>query len=253
MLSPASSTSPTSPSEAVPTRKRARVSAEHTLNRVRENQRRHRARRRDYISSLEEKLAETEKQLAEARVEIAALRAERDAKTWRRQTGYDDELIIGRIVGDEGEAKAANKEPGELFLSILSPISLPSPTQVSNAQPLDPLLDALATSDMTDPSNSMLGGPPPCCLDEPSEPTPNAASDPECTNCATRPPPAPTESTTLCSQAYVMIQQHNFRGIDAITIRTWLYQGYRRAQRKGEGCRVENGALMSLLDFISGV
>jgi hypothetical protein len=51
----------------------------------------------------------------------------------------------------------------------------------------------------------------------------------------------------------VLIASQNFRGVDAETMRMWLYQGFRRAQRKGEGCRVENGALMGLLDFISGI
>ncbi|KAF2786199.1 hypothetical protein K505DRAFT_344009 [Melanomma pulvis-pyrius CBS 109.77] len=108
----------------------------------------------------------------------------------------------------------------------------------------------------------MPPGPPPCCTDTP--PTPplaapdaalvrsTAAASPECTTCATRPAPSPTESTTLCSQAYMLISQQNFRQIDAATIRLWLWQGYRRAQRRGEGCRVENGVLLSVLDFISG-
>ncbi|KAF2006441.1 hypothetical protein P154DRAFT_518047 [Amniculicola lignicola CBS 123094] len=71
--------------------------------------------------------------------------------------------------------------------------------------------------------------------------------------CATRPAPAPTESTTLCTQAYILIEQQNFRGIDATTIRVWLDKGFRRARERGEGCSVENGALLRVLDFISGV
>ena len=50
-----------------------------------------------------------------------------------------------------------------------------------------------------------------------------------------------------------MIRQQNFRNLDPDTIRLWLAQGLRRAQREGEGCRVENGALLRLLDFISGL
>lgn len=60
------------------------------------------------------------------------------------------------------------------------------------------------------------------------------------------------EMTNLCSQAYFLIAQQNFRGLDAITIRNWLFHGFRRARVEEEGCRVENGILFSLLDFISG-
>jgi hypothetical protein len=120
-------------------------------------------------------------------------------------------------------------------------------------------------------------GPPPCCTDtadtnflpdipaddslSPSSSPPTAylflskptpTPNPECQTCALRPLPSPTESTTLCSQAYMLISQQNFRQIDAGTIRLWLWQGYRRAMKRGEGCRVENGVLLSVLNFISG-
>lgn len=95
-------------------------------------------------------------------------------------------------------------------------------------------------------------GPPPCCEDQSAQ-VARVPESVECSECHTRPAPAPTESTTLCARAYVLIAQQNFRGIDAGTIRLWLYQGYRRARREGEGCRVENGALFRLLDYISGV
>ena len=50
-----------------------------------------------------------------------------------------------------------------------------------------------------------------------------------------------------------MISQHNVRNLDPELIRLWLNQGYRRAAREGEGCRVENGTLEGLLEYISGV
>jgi hypothetical protein len=84
-------------------------------------------------------------------------------------------------------------------------------------------------------------------------PSSNSTNDLECSSCKTKPLPDPSESTTLCAQAFVMIGQQNFRNLDPDTIRLWLAQGLRRAQREGEGCRVENGALMRLLDFISGL
>jgi hypothetical protein len=95
-------------------------------------------------------------------------------------------------------------------------------------------------------------GPPPCCSDTATLLL-DEAVDPECSTCKTKPLPDPSESTTLCAQAFVLISQQNFRNLDPGTIRMWLAQGLRRAQREGEGCRVENGALLRLLDYISGM
>ncbi|KAF2712696.1 hypothetical protein K504DRAFT_371809 [Pleomassaria siparia CBS 279.74] len=197
--SPSSSlSSPTSTtSTSTPARRKSRVSAEHTLTRVRENQRRHRARRRDYIHTLEVQLAETELHLEAARREIDGLRAEREG--WRDKDGE----------------------------------TTPTP-------PIDPALPPSTTPTLlTNPRTRSI-------------PASTPSTGPECSTCATRPLPSPNESTTLCSQAYMLISQQNFRGIDPATIRLWLRQGYRRARRSGEGCTVENGVLMGVLDFISG-
>ncbi|ENI00751.1 hypothetical protein COCC4DRAFT_65181 [Bipolaris maydis ATCC 48331] len=216
------SSSDTSAGTSAPRTKRARVSAEHTLNRVRENQRRHRARQRDHVASLERKLAETERLLVEARAEIAIL---------RQQAAQRDEYNGG------------NMESGVLgrdIISITPPLTSTSP-QNQTALFLIPAQDDSNNNNSS--SNTLLSPPSPS----------SSPSDPECTTCKTRPPPSPTESTTLCAQAFVLIRQQNFRNLDPHSIRIWLAQGLRRAQREGEGCRVENGALLRLLDFISGV
>ncbi|USP76401.1 hypothetical protein yc1106_03675 [Curvularia clavata] len=293
--SPASSYDHTSDSSTAPRTKRSRVSAEHTLNRVRENQRRHRARQRDHVASLERKLAETEKLLCEARQEIALLRQEA-----AERAAYD------LMESGTERPMLPNTTTISTMTIVAGPPSLPLPqdslpqndytdgtqtlqefsfftddTSSSYYLPLSPNTTSSSSSSSTtsiittspplplplplpllDPPTN---GPPPCCSDTPlllsspstpsstSTHTPSTPDDPECTSCKTRPPPAPTESTTLCAQAYVLIHQQNFRNLDPESIRLWLVQGLRRAQRQGEGCRVENGALLRLLDFISGV
>ncbi|KAH9860887.1 hypothetical protein IAQ61_010622 [Plenodomus lingam] len=268
--SPASTTSDLS-SDCLAPRRKTRVSAEHTLNRVRENQRRHRARRRDHIATLEQKLAETEKLLADARAEIVALKAERDAAN------------VVSVSQDHQpkprqESTASDAEPAPIleprgFAGSNSPAKPGSMAQLSIDPQLDYLdvpnhdlsflSDAITSSlvgapNLTPPSPPLQSGipnsgPPPCCSEPPSSPTLEEPVDPQCSTCKTRPAPAPSESTTLCAQAYVMISQQNFRNLDPETIRLWLAQGLRRAQREGEGCRVENGALLRLLDYISGL
>ncbi|KAJ4300004.1 hypothetical protein N0V90_005252 [Kalmusia sp. IMI 367209] len=189
MSSPQSSYSPTSSttsSETHPTTsrpgRRTRVTAEHTLSRVRENQRRHRARRKDYIASLEQKLAETEDQLAAARAEIAALRKEKEAHTTecRKDSMIQEELVAGAGVQETTSAPYTSLEAFSLS-------TLPEASS-SSAFPIDfPLEIAIPAPPLT--------GPPPCCND-PVPPLSNAqaeiqapapAMSPECSTCHTRP------------------------------------------------------------------
>ncbi|KAH7120931.1 hypothetical protein B0J11DRAFT_52452 [Dendryphion nanum] len=257
-----SSPSSISSNNAEPSHGKKRVSAEHTLNRVRENQRRHRARRKDYIETLEQRLADTERQLEEAKSEIERLRAGRNDDQWSFNIGVMVQAPIfapnpNTPVSGMVQEVEENLGTMEVLQNVAYDFAQQAPVQQYN--PLD--ADISSAIILTPPPEVHIAtpepsGPPPCCIEEQlSSPSPavgSSAPDPECVSCKTRPPPAPTESTTLCSQAYVLIAQQNFRGIDPATIRTWLFQGFRRAQRKGEGCRVENTALMSLLDFISG-
>jgi hypothetical protein len=228
---------------------------------------------------LEEKLAETEQQLAEARAEIALLRREREVGVVvlpcahgedadRRDDG-ESELLRKDIAVeevdlpvDESMDGVENMQQGD-EMAVAQPPTQSPPTLTLNLTNIHPdaFLDSFYTlTNLPTPIPSSpdlaldldIAGPPPCCEDKPATSLP-PSSDPECSTCKTRPAPLPSESTTLCAQAYVMISQQNFRHVDAGTIRLWLYQGYRRAQRQGEGCRVENGALFRLLDFISGL
>ncbi|KAI4669498.1 uncharacterized protein J4E79_001542 [Alternaria viburni] len=95
--------------------RKSRVSAEHTLNRVRENQRRHRARQRDHVASLEQKLAETEKLLEEARAEIAALKAGGCAagshQQPQRENTSNDDVEEGARHAGEGNASTSQDIP----------------------------------------------------------------------------------------------------------------------------------------------
>ena len=192
---------PASNIEVLPAKRKSRVSAEHTLSRVRENQRRHRARRRDHVASLERKLVEMTKELREVRGEIDVLRAEHAL------------CPIRFSRSDNIAAYTPNS------LSELAP-SLQTTHQFSTPTPSTFLLDL---------TNAI---PPP--------------SPREC------PHHDPSESTTLCAQAFVLISQQNFRNLDTETIRVWLAQGLRSAGREGEGCRVVNGVLWGLLEFIGG-
>lgn len=260
IASPAS-TSSENTSDSLPARRKSRVSAEHTLNRVRENQRRHRARQRDHVASLEQKLAETEALLAEARAEIAVLKERQEATNTvcrdRHLEMPDGSIPLSSgddIDGLNKDSELATIDDGGPHFQYLSSPDLSflgdanSPAFIIDINSLQLPLPTPATEEL-----EPFGGPPPCCSDTTSVILPDEPVDPECSTCKTKPPPDPSESTTLCAQAFVLISQQNFRNLDPETIRMWLAQGLRRAQREGEGCRVENGALMRLLDYISGL
>lgn len=263
-LSPSSTSSEDTLDHIIPRRK-PRVSAEHTLNRVRENQRRHRARQKDHVAALELKLAETEKQLAEARAEIAILREQRltELEFCRHDIAavsvseQDLPTRVSSIESKDFSTTPSRQEPVTQINVPFSYLGAPNVTYLPN--PISPgfiieLDNIIPDSTPASTPAPTFTGPPPCCTDITLiTPPPSTSTDPECSTCKTRPPPSPSESTTLCAQAFILISQQNFRNLDPGTIRMWLAQGLRRAQREGEGCRVENGALMRLLDYISGI
>ncbi|KAH7406622.1 hypothetical protein DE146DRAFT_398714 [Phaeosphaeria sp. MPI-PUGE-AT-0046c] len=260
VTSPTSTSSDHTSDDAQP-RRRPRVSAEHTLNRVRENQRRHRARQRDRVASLEDKLAETEKLLTEARAEIEFLKASQEATNImcrNSQVEIPRDFAACNVHEEvdntlkQTQLAVISEETGPQFPYLSNPDLSFLGDDVSPAFIIDINNLDLAVPSVTEGLES-ISGPPPCCSDTVALPLPEEPGDPECSTCKTKPLPDPSESTTLCAQAFVLISQQNFRNLDPETIRMWLAQGLRRAQRDGEGCRVENGALLRLLDYISGI
>ncbi|CAN9181744.1 unnamed protein product [Alternaria alternata] len=150
VTSPATSSSEQTSDTAAPRSRRSRVSAEHTLNRVRENQRRHRARQRDHVASLEQKLAETEKLLAEARAEVAVLKGQ-SATNSQQQTNDDQIEKAARGVRYEEEGSSGLQE---------IPCPAPSSQQNSLALTVQPGADIdpqLAYPDVPIPDLSFLG------------------------------------------------------------------------------------------------
>lgn len=264
----------------------------HTLVRVRNNQRRHRERRREYIASLEQKLQETERLLAQATTELAASKLE--LERWRngviKQQPHENQEPSHDIVPEDALSTVgditANADLGmvekpigaqeKLSDTVLLDYSTTSLTTPSI--PELPLFTNILPSALSRPSAWMLPQPqdpldhtPSCYLPSYCESVEDSSvplisednaqpeSGPELRKILSPPipsfcniyPPSDTESTTLCSQAFVLISQQNFREIDAYTIRSWLYEGFRPARNEHEGCGVDNKLLFGLLDFIS--
>ncbi|KAK1140351.1 hypothetical protein N8T08_010407 [Aspergillus melleus] len=58
-------------------------------------------------------------------------------------------------------------------------------------------------------------------------------------------------NTTLCAIAEELINQYNTRGVDADEIRRKLWSGFSKGLTTDEGCRVQNQILFQVLDEIS--
>lgn len=238
----------------------------HTLVRVRNNQRRHRERRRQYVATLEQKVQETERLLVQATADIAALEAELRNRTCDRCRlhKHKDGEVSGsmppcRAVTPETLSQASQTDDS----ADACPISTATPNAL--AATFNPLDQYPATSVVQAPHscckrcgyNARCSSP--CSIEVDFATTKPSTQSPVFKNIGAQLLPAPSqslesvhsESTTLCTDAFFLLEQHNFRGLSPHEITVWLFRGFRPAKNDGEGCRVENQLLFELLDFVS--
>lgn len=204
--------------------------ADHNAARVRNNQRRHRARAKEHAQDLERRLEETSARLEAALQTITHL-------------AQEVEILRGRVFATT---------PAPTW-----PPQLPPPTVATGppavaahveAEPVDPtpILDPERESGAPTTEIPETTAPPP-----PPPPPPAETSDNADCGCERLPPQAPGESTLPCSSAFRIIEQQNFSGVEVTTIRAWLGPGFRRPLRPGEACRVETNRVYELLDHIT--
>lgn len=201
-----------------------------TLNpnstRVRDNQRRHRARVKARIESLEDQLNATQQELRAAHARIDELES--------LLASYPPMFVSSRQGESAAELAVSNSGCDEptCYRHILTTID-----QRSRQQDLDksavapffeippanvPASDLFSTAQHYDKDDQL-------------------------------PSVAAGESTTLCRLAYEIIDQHNMTGVESSEIENCLRPGFRRATRRGEGCRVETTILYALIDRINPV
>ncbi|KID86250.1 Trappc4 protein, Sedlin [Metarhizium guizhouense ARSEF 977] len=287
---------------SMPRRGTKRVSVQHTQERVRNNQRRHRARRKDYIASLEQKLIEAEHTILTLRTQVEALQAPSTRRCSQRHDQDEQNSSMPRPdIVDVFEAYnavsgmrnltawdphvLASTEP---FISsnqprseVNSPISV-SPTLIAQSSELEtePLQgtrlapgQAVAEPDSLLPTTVIqnhVPAPTTTCrsnndLETDSQVTAKTKDSeaivldqdtspimprylPERETCYQV---RPYESTIPCSEAFILITQQNFKGMEQGDVAAWLWDGFRKPNQPGEGCRVQTGILFSLLAFIS--
>ncbi|KAI3567762.1 Trappc4 protein [Fusarium oxysporum f. sp. albedinis] len=274
-------------SPSTPRPRTKRVSAQHTRERVRNNQRRHRARRKDYIATLEEKLGEAEQTISSLRDQIEALQAtltryrhyqnDQNRANCRMPRPQQPQSLGGTssplLAGTDGEAYLASSSyesitklplvvgSASTFSSRATPeltfaaVSYQTVAETGSLLPETVIPDQVLTSTTS------------CCSGDPSSGAQSIV------NTINRMPPLPSqetpllmpadvlepaieansyrESTMLCSEAYILIAQQNFKGISQRDMATWLWDGFRSPLPPNGGCRVNTDILFSLLAFIS--
>lgn len=218
----------------MPQAKAKRVSVEHTRVRVRNNQRQHRARRRDYIATLEGKLEEAERTILSLKEHIKNLEGANAALDVAENmdstvAGASDSIIVG--------SPADNVDiPVPVFSDLLG---LHTSPPILNPAPIFTYSTPCFLSETTNYTYSLPNLQLPVL-------TPTFATDPT-TNSSCQ------ESTILCSEAYILIAHQNHKHLPESTIAAFLWPSFRASISPNEGCRVATSTLYTLLAFISDV
>lgn len=241
------------------------------LIRVRNNQRRSRARRREYVAELERKLHECQAQGLEPCTPDGApqdtiRRLEEENRKLRELlalSGVQQASVDTHLAVEGGLPKEAADGDNPLQM-------LPEPV-ADEASILDASEEMLAESSLQLPEDAFG------MFFEPLQSTPYF--DPSFIPPSFSPhplpfphelplspqgikPPCPTESllptsclpnsgTTLCSVAYELVREQNKRAVDMIEIGIRLWNGFLKGEGAG-GCRVDNELLASVLEYIKG-
>lgn len=256
----------------------------HTLVRVRNNQRRHRERRRQYIASLEEKLRKAETFLDDAKANIAALETQLKELHHKINTVHprcetateqelpeavpqhvtiSDQRLDGHSqhpLADSGSDSATTETVNVITATLAEPPQPESPEQyISFLSATSPQRTTFTNLHSGKTLNTMPTTYSRCCTQGDIQPATISdhstldfwANSPFDNLTVSACDTGEFESTTLCRDAYILISQQNYRELDTHTIRRWLERGFRLGKEQDGGCRVSTVLLFSLLDFIT--
>ncbi|KAL5337610.1 hypothetical protein BJX70DRAFT_227398 [Aspergillus crustosus] len=238
------------------------------LARIRDNQRKSRARRQDHVREMEQKVLGLQKELDRRDVEsrLAAQKLEAENRKLRDllcSSGVPAaalEVYLQRTdnpVTTQKVAIPALQRPAR----AQSPQSPQSPPESSirsrtisstRSTPADEPTPELAACGSTESKPTpCVAAPTPAETEEPREPeVPSFCACPPEEGSGSLPISERTLNTTFCAIAEKLVDQYNSRGVDVSEIRRKLRDGFFRGSSE-EGCRVQNQILFQVLDEIS--
>ncbi|KAL1989361.1 hypothetical protein VTN96DRAFT_123 [Rasamsonia emersonii] len=249
------------------------------LARVRENQRKSRARKQQYIQELEQKVAACKAQARQKDIEqrLSLQKLERENAKLRSllirmgvDAGYIDEYLRGDCDDHDEEARAVSEKIAIPALrrrvELSQAVSRPSRSSCDTitgskdagyASRSNNTEQTANTTDLKQPDPS--SNPTAETGRIPDAPRETAADTKTLSRAATIcdcddswPADESALNTTLCAIAEELIHRYNTRGVDMAVIKEKLCAGFRRGMSVGEGCRVQNHVLFEVLDEISG-
>lgn len=277
---------PTNPSYKNQTHRFSSKPPERQAARLRENQRRHRARVKSRIAELEVALASTQSRLDAALGRADELAAELAALQCAGKNGGQGtsprkgaaQLLDALDSGCDGAASALREgweSSGESDQEGLAgaPKDRPARSE-SDASLLED--DGMARRERSGVLNTLVApsdptpSVPPACDSWNRRPSPHVvealrkrdggsssgAEEEEEEElpgnaCSHLPPPGPGESTMTCRAAYAIIDEQKLQDVEPETLRVWLRPGFRRAFVPGGECRVLTHSLFAFVDHIS--
>ncbi|CAI7598206.1 unnamed protein product [Penicillium glandicola] len=234
------------------------------LARVRENQRKSRARKQEYVNELEQRLAVCKEQAQQKDIEhrLATQKVEAENRHLKALLGslgvssasvqqYLQEADTGANTNRKVAIPAIQRVEGANPPSLSrdtrrSHLSMAVPRvykEESEATELPPAVNGTCASTVVQPTDQPPKQPPQeadpaLCGCRSERQNPETVSDEDVLN------------STLCAIAEEMINQYNTKGIDVDEIRRRIWSGF-RAGANGTGCRVQNHILFQVLDDIS--
>ncbi|ODM23743.1 hypothetical protein SI65_01332 [Aspergillus cristatus] len=225
------------------------------LARIRENQRKSRARKQEYTRELEQQLASFKEKAhqkdVEHRLTVQRLEAENARlKSLLAAVGVPSSVVHGYLQAT-GESEMARK------------VAIPALKRAEGAQGQG----ARSCSLKKEMSGNAVCCAKPDGLVSIGEPvvSPDNGTDMARQSVSLRsricgsvaddrsfPTNEDVLNTTLCAIAEELINQYNTRGVDLAEIQKKLWAGFTRSCATGEECRVQNHILFQVLDEISG-
>ncbi|KAL2799281.1 hypothetical protein BJX66DRAFT_293459 [Aspergillus keveii] len=223
------------------------------LARVRENQRKSRARRQDHLQDLEQKVLSLQQELDRRDVENRLAVQKLDAENKKLR----DLLSASGVPLDALNAYLQRMDNPVMAQKVAIPALQRSTVKSAPSCAQKPAIEA-CTSDIPEANNTSI------------ETTTNIATEVRSGKAEKSPSPemasfcgcSPEEgleslpiservlNTTVCGIAEQLVEQYNTRGVDISEIRQKLREGFFRGLAE-EGCRVQNQILFQVLDEIS--
>ncbi|RAH73520.1 bZIP transcription factor [Aspergillus aculeatinus CBS 121060] len=234
------------------------------LARIRENQRRSRARKQAHTRELEQKLISLQEQVRQKDVEHRLTVQGLDAENRRLRSLLSDVGISSNAIEEYLEKTVDDPSPTQK-------IAIPSlPQSGVKARSCRGRAQQTCRSETTPDTAGVSPPPDSKPVDKVSESTVDLPGHPmkndrekshDQSVCGCSPDESGTSwpdsnsgdvlNTTLCAIADELITQYNTRGVELDEIRRKLWEGFSKGLTTEEGCRVQNQILFQVLDEIS--